>query len=86
MQMISSEINNTYDILQVKIQKMRSSLEEKLMKRMTNVHRKAEVWRASAQMPHLQQLQKASENAQKLKSSYFTNKKSRDCFPCNNHI
>ncbi|KAJ4762038.1 Remorin [Rhynchospora pubera] len=73
--------------LEVKIQKMRSSLEEKLMKRMANVHRKAEEWRASAQLQHLQQLQKASESAQKIKSSYLTNNKSCSCFPCsNNHI
>lgn len=32
----------------VKIQKMRSKLEEKLMKRMSIVHRKAEEWRAEA--------------------------------------
>ncbi|KAJ3697058.1 hypothetical protein LUZ61_000763 [Rhynchospora tenuis] len=71
--------------LEVKIQKMRSSLEEKLMKRMANVHRKAEEWRASAQLQHLQQLQKASESAQKIKSSYLTNNKSCSCFPCSNN-
>jgi Remorin, C-terminal region len=65
---------------------MRSSLEEKLMKRMANAHRKAEVWRASAQMQHLQQLQKTTESAQKLKSSCLTNNKSCGWFPCNNHI
>ncbi|OAY81583.1 Remorin [Ananas comosus] len=55
--------------LEVKIQKMKSNLEEKLMKRMAIVHRKAEEWRASAQLQHTQQLQKASDYAQKIRSS-----------------
>jgi hypothetical protein len=38
---------------QVKIQKMRSSLEEKLMRRMSTVHRRAEEWRATAQAQHV---------------------------------
>ncbi|KAF2323678.1 hypothetical protein GH714_036586 [Hevea brasiliensis] len=38
--------------LEVKIQKMRSNLEEKLMKRMALVHRKAEEWRAAARQQH----------------------------------
>jgi cell wall assembly regulator SMI1 len=44
----------------VKIQKMRSNLEEKLMRRMTTVHRRAEEWRATAQAQHLQQLRRAA--------------------------
>lgn len=65
---------------------MRSSLEAKLMKRMASVHRKAEEWRASAQLQHLQQMQKASESAQKIKSSYLANNRSCGCFPCNNNL
>ncbi|KAJ3675535.1 hypothetical protein LUZ60_004577 [Juncus effusus] len=73
--------------LEVKIQKMRSNLEEKLMKRMANVQRKAEEWRAASQLQHLQQLQKASQNAQKIKSSYFSsNNKTCGCFSCNNTL
>lgn len=49
--------------LEVKIQKMRSELEEKLMKRMGIVHRKAEEWRAEAQVEHSQQIRKATERA-----------------------
>ncbi|KAG1366386.1 hypothetical protein COCNU_13G001760 [Cocos nucifera] len=73
----------------VKIQKMRSNLEEKLMKRMAIVHRRAEEWRAAAQLQHSQQLQKASEQAQKMKSqhsSHFSGHTSCGCFPCNNPL
>ncbi|XP_010273817.1 PREDICTED: uncharacterized protein LOC104609258 [Nelumbo nucifera] len=75
--------------LEVKIQKMRSNLEEKLMKRMAVVHRKAEEWRAAAQLQHSQQNQRVTEQAQKMKnqenSSYFSDRTSCGCFPCNNH-
>ncbi|KAL0917281.1 hypothetical protein M5K25_012332 [Dendrobium thyrsiflorum] len=70
--------------LEVKIQKMRSSLEEKLMKKMAIVHRKAEEWRASAQLHHSQQILKATDQAQKMKikqSSHFSeNRASCGCF------
>ncbi|KAJ4964920.1 hypothetical protein NE237_016769 [Protea cynaroides] len=73
--------------LEVKIQKMRSNLEEKLMKRMAMVHRKADEWRAAAQLQHSQQIQKATEQVQKInqRNSYFSGHTSCGCFPCNNH-
>ncbi|KAK7294532.1 hypothetical protein RJT34_17421 [Clitoria ternatea] len=74
--------------LEVKIQKMRSNLEEKLMKRMSVVHRKAEEWRAAARQQHLEQMQKASEHAQKMihkHNSQFSRPSSCGCFPCNNN-
>ena len=56
---------------QVKIQKMRSNLEEKLMRRMSTVHRRAEEWRATAQAQHLQQLRRAAadNNVRRLKAT-----------------
>ncbi|XP_023889616.1 uncharacterized protein LOC112001670 [Quercus suber] len=74
--------------LEVKIQRMKSNLEEKLMKRMAIVHRKAEEWRAAAQQQHSEQIEKASEQARKIISrhnSYFSGHSSCGCFPCNNH-
>ncbi|KAK7349344.1 hypothetical protein VNO77_06645 [Canavalia gladiata] len=73
--------------LEVKIQKMRSNLEEKLMKRMSVVHRKAEEWRAAARQQHLDQMHKATEQAQKMihkHNSQFSRPSSCGCFPCNN--
>lgn len=55
-------------LLQVKIQKMRSNLEEKLMRRMAVVHRKAEEWRAAAQVEHSHHLIKASKQSQKMRN------------------
>ncbi|CAA0829483.1 Remorin family protein [Striga hermonthica] len=49
--------------LEVKIQKMRANMEEKLMKRMADVHRKAEEWRANARFQHSEQIRKASQQA-----------------------
>ncbi|ERM96045.1 hypothetical protein AMTR_s00129p00087850 [Amborella trichopoda] len=74
--------------LEVKIQKMRSSLEEKLMKRMAVVHRRAEEWRAQAQLQHSQHLRRTSEEAQKIKSqeSYIPDQSFCGCFPCNNSV
>uniref|UniRef100_A0ACD5WZ92 Uncharacterized protein n=1 Tax=Avena sativa TaxID=4498 RepID=A0ACD5WZ92_AVESA len=77
--------------LEVKIQKMRSNLEEKLMKRMTSVHRRGEEWRAAAQAQHLQQLRRATteHHARRVKtithhlSGTGTNAASCGCFPCN---
>ncbi|GMY34890.1 hypothetical protein FCV25MIE_30132 [Fagus crenata] len=74
--------------LEVKIQRMKSNMEEKLMKRMAIVHRKAEEWRAAAQQQHSEQIQKAGEQARKIISrhnSYLTGHSSCGCFPCNNH-
>ncbi|KAJ0987461.1 hypothetical protein J5N97_005817 [Dioscorea zingiberensis] len=72
--------------LEVKIQKMRSNLEEKLMKRMAIVHRRAEEWRAAAQVQHSHQLLRAYEQAEKIKSqqhtSHFTDHTSCGCFSC----
>ncbi|XP_026430079.1 uncharacterized protein LOC113326595 [Papaver somniferum] len=81
--------------LEVKIQRMRSNLEEKIMKRMAIVHRKAEELRNEAQIQHSQQVQKATEQAQKMilknqqlqNSSYYISDHTTSCgcFPCNNH-
>ncbi|XP_078432872.1 remorin family protein [Wolffia australiana] len=54
--------------LEVKIQKMRSRVEEKLMRKMAVVSRKAEEWRAAAQQQHAQDMVKAAEQAQKMKA------------------
>ncbi|KAJ8447535.1 hypothetical protein Cgig2_031148 [Carnegiea gigantea] len=69
-----------------KLEKMRSDLEEKLMKRMGIVHRKAEEWRAAAQAEHSEQIRRATQRGQKhmlnqksLFSPHFT---SCGCFPC----
>lgn len=75
--------------LQVKIQKLRSNLEEKLMKRMAVVHRKAEEWRAAAQLQHAEQIQKATEQAQKMMVLHNPHLSAINtacgCFPCNNN-
>ncbi|XP_057770583.1 uncharacterized protein LOC130990375 [Salvia miltiorrhiza] len=80
--------------LEVKVQKMRANLEEKLMKRMADVHRKAEEWRAEAQFQHSEQVRRVGQQAQKVmnrrksnnSSSRFSGHKSCGCFPCNNHL
>ncbi|KAF4399399.1 hypothetical protein G4B88_022482 [Cannabis sativa] len=75
--------------LEVKIQKMRSNLEEKLMKRMAIVHRKAEEWRETARQQHSDQIEKASVHAQKMAirhHSHLSTTTSCGCFPCNNHF
>ncbi|WOL09392.1 hypothetical protein Cni_G18145 [Canna indica] len=75
--------------LEVKIQKMRSNLEEKLMKRMTVVQRRAEKLRASAKLLHSQQLQRVAEHAQKMKSQQSTQSsgdKTCGCFPRNHQL
>lgn len=83
--------------LEVKIQKMRSSLEEKLMRRMTSVHRRGEEWRAAAQAQHLQQLRRAAatehQHARRVKtiSHRLSGNRSSNassscgCFPCNSN-
>ncbi|KAL5757274.1 hypothetical protein ACOSP7_019885 [Xanthoceras sorbifolium] len=75
--------------LEVKIQKMRSNLEEKLMKRMAIVHRKAEEWREAALKQHAEQTQRATQQAQKIMNRHSTTAfvsghSSCGCFPCNN--
>ncbi|XP_020866325.1 uncharacterized protein LOC9330529 isoform X2 [Arabidopsis lyrata subsp. lyrata] len=73
--------------LEVKIQKMRSNLEEKLMKRMDMVHRRAEDWRATARQQHVEQMHKAAETARKLtnrRGYLVTGRSSCGCLPCNN--
>ncbi|KAA8541577.1 hypothetical protein F0562_022729 [Nyssa sinensis] len=70
--------------LEVKIQMMRSNLEEKLMKRMAVVHRKTEEWRAEAQLQHLEQIPLATEQARKImnrQNSHFCGHSSCSCFP-----
>ncbi|XP_050383899.1 uncharacterized protein LOC126800560 [Argentina anserina] len=74
--------------LEVKIQKMRSNLEEKLMKKMAVVHRKAEELRAEARQQHTDQIHKATNQAQKMISRHnphFSGHISCGCFPCSNH-
>ncbi|CAL0307908.1 unnamed protein product [Lupinus luteus] len=74
--------------LEVKIQKMRSKMEEKLMKKMSIVHRKAEEWRRTARKHHLEQIQKASEQAQKMIQKHdtqFSRHSLCGCFPCHNN-
>ncbi|KAJ8756162.1 hypothetical protein K2173_024709 [Erythroxylum novogranatense] len=75
--------------LEVKIEKMRSNLEEKLMKRMAIVHRKAEEWRAAARVQHTEQIQKATEHAKRMISQHnlqLSSHSSCGCFPCrSNH-
>lgn len=73
--------------VQVRIQKMRSNLEEKLMKRMALVHRKAEEWRAAARQQHLERIQKTPEQASKMMNGHnplFSSHACCGCFPCNN--
>ncbi|ESQ30027.1 hypothetical protein EUTSA_v10012249mg [Eutrema salsugineum] len=74
--------------LEVKIQKMRSNLEEKLMKRMDTVHRRAEDWRATARQQHAEQMQRAAETARKLtnrRGYLVAGRSSCGCLPCNNN-
>ncbi|GAV65886.1 Remorin_C domain-containing protein [Cephalotus follicularis] len=70
--------------LEVKIQRMRSNLEEKLMKRMAVVHRRAEELRVAARQQHSEQLQRASEQAQKMINPHISGHKACGCFPRNN--
>lgn len=72
--------------LEVKIQKMRSNLEEKVMKKMGIVYRRSEEWRAAARFQHAQQILRATEKSQKMKcqslqgSSFFESRSSCGCF------
>ncbi|KAL4560116.1 hypothetical protein LXL04_032265 [Taraxacum kok-saghyz] len=76
--------------LEVKIQKMRSKFEEKMMNKMALVHRKAEELRAAAQLEHTEQMEKATtEQAKKTinqhQNMHFSGHSgSCGCFPCNN--
>ncbi|CAH1428859.1 unnamed protein product [Lactuca virosa] len=54
--------------LEVKIQKMRSKFEEKMMRKMALVHRKAEELRAAAQIEHTEQIEKATTEQAKKKT------------------
>ncbi|XP_015068229.1 uncharacterized protein LOC107012814 isoform X2 [Solanum pennellii] len=76
--------------LEVKIQKMRSNLEEKLMKRMTIVHRKAEEWRTTAQLQHKDQIEKVADQSRKMmftrQNSHLSAQSSCGCLPCRNHL
>ncbi|XP_023525114.1 uncharacterized protein LOC111788816 isoform X1 [Cucurbita pepo subsp. pepo] len=71
--------------LEVKIERMRSNLEGKLMKRLSMVHRKAEEWREAARQQHTHQIEKATEEAKKLNwrrpYSLPHNTTSCGCFP-----
>ncbi|KAG2558787.1 hypothetical protein PVAP13_8NG341300 [Panicum virgatum] len=79
--------------LEVKIQKMRSNLEEKLMRRMTTVHRRAEEWRATAQAQHLQRAAAAAgSGTRRLKAASHhrhlpgSDAASCGCFPCSSNV
>ncbi|EPS71781.1 hypothetical protein M569_02979 [Genlisea aurea] len=72
--------------LEVKIQKMRSNLEEKLMKTMADVHRKAEEWRATALFQHSEQIRRVDLQAKKVSTRnklQMAGHKSCGCFPGN---
>ncbi|CAH9137474.1 unnamed protein product [Cuscuta epithymum] len=84
--------------LEVKIQRMISKKEEKLMKRMAIVQRKAEELRSAAQLQHSEQMQKVSERAKKTTANRLRPPLNIDmspssrggptccsCFPCNSH-
>ncbi|XP_050232104.1 uncharacterized protein LOC126680884 [Mercurialis annua] len=75
--------------LEVKIQKMRSNLEEKLMKRMAMVQRKAEEWRAAARHQHTEQIQKATQQSKKIINRHnnlqFSGHVGCGCLPCNTY-
>lgn len=59
-------------ILQVKIEKMRSKHEEKLMKKMIVVDRKAEELRAAAELEHSEQVRKMSNSLNLNQSAHFS--------------
>lgn len=63
---------------------MRSKFEEKMMREMAIVHRKAEELRVAAQFEHTERLQKATEENQHLNMHYSGHNGSCGCFPCNN--
>ncbi|CAN6929054.1 unnamed protein product [Brassica oleracea var. botrytis] len=73
--------------LEMKIQRMRSNFEEKLMKRMDTVHRRAEDWRATARQQHAEQLHRAAETARKLtnrRGYLVSGRSSCGCIPYTN--
>ncbi|PWA48114.1 Remorin, C-terminal [Artemisia annua] len=77
--------------LEVKIQKMRSKFEEKVMRKMAIVHRKAEELRTAAQLEHTEQMQKATEQANKTMNQHISMHYSGQsgsccCFPCTNSL
>ncbi|CAI0419310.1 unnamed protein product [Linum tenue] len=59
--------------LEVKIQKMRANMEEKLMKRMAVVRRRAEDWRAAALQQHTQHINFTTEQARRMITTAATN-------------
>nr|XP_043627078.1 uncharacterized protein LOC122598551 [Erigeron canadensis] len=58
--------------LEVKIQKMRSKHEEKMMKKMMLVHRKAEELRAAAQLEHTETTSKSNKTMNRHPSVHFS--------------
>ncbi|XP_071711928.1 uncharacterized protein [Rutidosis leptorrhynchoides] len=73
--------------LEVKIQKMRSKFEEKMMKRMMIVHRKADELRTEAKYEHDMQFRKASTRSTKTNNLHQSMHISDPispcgCFPC----
>eukprot|EP01018_Ginkgo_biloba_P027818 Gb_07229 [translate_table: standard] len=70
--------------LEVKIEKMRSNLEEKLMKKMAAAHKRAEEWRAAAQAQHGEQFMRTSERAERMRKdgNFFFTLPICSCFSC----
>ncbi|KMZ57615.1 Remorin family protein [Zostera marina] len=58
--------------LEMKIQKLISNLEEKVMKRMASVQRRAEQWRTAAQLQHTQEIRRVEEEAEKIRKKKKT--------------
>lgn len=58
--------------LEMKIQKLISNLEEKVMKRMASVQRRAEQWRTAAQLQHTQEIRRVEEEAEKIRKKTTT--------------
>lgn len=70
--------------LEVKIEKMRSHLEEKLMKKMSGAHKRAEEWRAAAKAQHAEQILKSAERAERMRrdGNVPFNLSTCGCFSC----
>lgn len=70
--------------LEVKIEKMRSHLEEKLMKKMAGAHKRAEEWRAAAKAQHAEQILKSAERAERMRrdGNVPFNVSTCGCFSC----
>lgn len=70
--------------LEVKIEKMRSHLEEKLMKKMAGAHKRADEWRTAAKAQHAEQILKSAERAERMRrdGNVPFNLSACSCFSC----